>query len=97
MSGIKVTPEQLRSVSSQLSAGASNIEGQLGQLTSAVSPLGSDWAGPAQARFQELWAQWQRSAKSLNEALLGISRLTNQASQAYQSTEDAIARSFGTS
>lgn len=97
MSGIKVTPEQLRTVSAQLSSGASNIESTLGQLTGSVTPLGSDWAGVAQVRFQELWTQWQRSAKSLNEALLGMSRLMGQAGQAYQSTEEAIARTFGPS
>jgi WXG100 family type VII secretion target len=95
MSGIKVTPDQLRAVSGQLASGAANIEGTLGQLTGTVAPLGSDWAGVAQARFQELWNQWQKSAKTLNEALIGMSRLMQQAGQAYQSTEDAVARAFG--
>jgi WXG100 family type VII secretion target len=95
MAHIKVTPEQLSQVSSQLAAGASNVDGTLAQLASAVAPLGSDWAGMAQARFQELWAQWQRSAKSLNESLTGISQLMGQASASYAQTEQAIASSFG--
>jgi WXG100 family type VII secretion target len=96
MPNIKVTPEQLSQVSSQLAAGASNVDGTLAQLASAVAPLGSDWAGVAQARFQELWAQWQRSAKALNESLTGISQLTSQASASYAQTEQAVAQSFGT-
>jgi len=96
MPNIKVTPEQLSQVSSQLAAGASNVDGTLAQLASAVAPLGSDWAGVAQARFQELWAQWQRSAKALNESLTGISQLTAQASASYAQTEQAVAQSFGT-
>jgi ESAT-6 family protein len=95
MAHIKVTPEQLSQVSSQLAAGASNVDGTLAQLASAVAPLGSDWAGMAQARFQELWAQWQRSAKALNESLTGISQLMSQASANYAQTEQAIASSFG--
>lgn len=93
--GIKVTPEQLQQVSGQLNAGASNVDGILAQLASSVAPLGSDWAGMAQARFQELWAQWQRSAKSLNESLTGISQLMSQASASYSQTEQSIASSFG--
>src|ERR671918_1849308 len=96
MPNIKVTPEQLSQVSSQLAAGASNVDGTLAQLASSVAPLGSDWAGIAQARFQELWAQWQRSAKALNESLTGISHLMSQASASYSQTEQTIASSFGT-
>jgi WXG100 family type VII secretion target len=95
MAHIKVTPEQLSQVSSQLAAGASNVDATLAQLASAVAPLGSDWAGVAQARFHELWTQWQRSAKALNESLTGISQLTSQASANYAQTEQAIASSFG--
>lgn len=92
--GIRVTPEQLQGVSGQLAGGAANIDGTLGQLAASVAPLGSDWAGVAQARFQELWAQWQRSAQQLNEALTGISQLMQQAGVNYESTEQAIASSF---
>jgi WXG100 family type VII secretion target len=95
VAGIKVTPEQLQQVSGQLQAGASNVDGILAQLASSVAPLGSDWAGVAQARFQNLWTQWQRSAKQLNEALTGISHLTNQAAANYAQTEQSIASSFG--
>lgn len=94
-SNIRVTPEQLQQVSGQLRNGASNVEGVLGQLATSVAPLGSDWAGVAQARFQELWAQWQRNAKGLNEALTGISTLMAQASAGYADTEAQIASSFG--
>jgi WXG100 family type VII secretion target len=92
--GIRVTPEQLQQVSGQLSGGSSSIDGTLSQLASSVAPLGSDWAGVAQARFQELWAQWQRSAQQLNESLTGISQLMQQASANYEQTEQAIASSF---
>jgi WXG100 family type VII secretion target len=51
--------------------------------------------GLAQARFQELWAQWQHSARELNEALNGISQLMGQASTNYADAEQAIAASFG--
>ncbi len=92
---IRVTPEQLRDVSSQLLRGASDIDNVNTQLESSVTPLASEWVGVAQARFQELWSQWQRSARELNDALNGISQLMAQASTSYADTEQQIASSFG--
>ena len=93
--GIRVTPEQLQQISSQLDAGAASIEGTLRQLAGNVAPLGSDWAGVAQARFLELWADWQRSGATLHQALTGIARLTARAGASYESAEHGIAASFG--
>ena len=72
--GIRVTPEQLQQISAQLDAGASSIEGTLRQLAGNVAPLGSDWAGVAQARFLELWAEWQRSGTTLHHPPPGPDR-----------------------
>ena len=83
MPNIAVTPEQLQSVASQLNAGAANIESTLSQLAGQVAPLQSEWQGVAQARFQELWAEWQRSSRGIQEALHGISQLTQQAGANY--------------
>jgi WXG100 family type VII secretion target len=95
MANIAVTPEQLQSVGTQLNAGAANIESTLSQLAAQVAPLQSEWQGVAQARFQELWAEWQRSSRGIHDALTGISRLTQQAGANYESTEQQIAGSFG--
>jgi ESAT-6 family protein len=91
---IKVTPEQLASVASQLSAGAGSIDGTLGQLAGNVAPLGTDWAGGAQARFLALWEQWQQSSKQLHQALIEISGLMQRASGAYIDNEATVAASF---
>ena len=95
MAVLKVTPEQLQGVATQLRNGASNIEGVNSQLRGNVQPLGSEWAGLAQARFTQLWEQWARSSRELNDALNGIATLMNQAGASYATTEEQIARSFG--
>jgi WXG100 family type VII secretion target len=95
MTGIRVTPEQLQSLSGQVGAGSASIETELRSLSSSLAPLGSDWAGVAQARFQALWAEWQRSAEGLHAALTGISQVLAQAGSAYADAEQAIATSFG--
>jgi WXG100 family type VII secretion target len=92
--GIRVTPQQLAGVAAQLTSGAANVEATLAQLANAVAPLGSDWAGTAQDRFQALWAQWQRDARGLQQALTGISQLMSKASTGYDEAEQAIAASF---
>ena len=86
--GIRVTPEQLQQISAQLDAGASSIEGTLRQLAGNVAPLGSDWAGVAQARFLELWADWQQR-RNPPPGLTGIARLTARAGASYESAEAA--------
>src|SRR5262245_25581524 len=92
--GIRVTPEQLRQVAAQLNGAAGDIDGTLHQLAAGVEPLGTDWAGVAQAHFLDLWADWQRAAASLHQALTGIAQLTSQAATRYESTEHGIATSF---
>jgi WXG100 family type VII secretion target len=92
--GIRVTPEQLRQVAAQLNGAAGDIDGTLRQLAASVEPLGTDWAGVAQAHFLELWADWQRGAASLHQALTGIAQLTSQAATRYESAEQGIATSF---
>lgn len=92
---IKVTPEHLHETSTKLAGGAAAIETTLADLSNRIGVLGADWAGQASSRFQELYAQWQHGALQLREALEGISALTAQAGSAYQSSEEAIAASFG--
>lgn len=91
---IRVTPEQLQSVSSQLSSGAANIEQILNQLKGQVAPLGSDWVGAAQGQFMELWQQWQNDGMGLFNALTQIAQLMNQAATRYQETDQANAGGF---
>jgi WXG100 family type VII secretion target len=95
MSGIRVTPEQLQTLSGRVGAGSASIETELRGLSSSLAPLGSDWAGMAQARFLQLWAEWQRSAEGLHAALTGISQMLQQAGASYADAEQAIASSFG--
>jgi WXG100 family type VII secretion target len=94
MPNIRVSPEQLQAVGHQLNVGAGTIESTLSQLAAQVLPLQSEWEGVAQARFNELWAEWQRSSQGIKEALTGISLLTQQAAAKYDSSEQEIAGSF---
>ncbi len=92
--GIKVTPQQLQELSTRVSTGSAQIEGELTALRTTLAPLGADWAGSAQARFTALWQEWQAGAKKVHDALTGISGLLNQAGVAYADAETRIAQTF---
>jgi 6 kDa early secretory antigenic target len=91
---IRVTPEQLSSVSAQLKGGAGSIDSTLSHLAAQVAPLGSDWAGAGQARFQALWTQWHTASRQLHQALVDISVLMSRASTAYETNDTQVGASF---
>jgi WXG100 family type VII secretion target len=95
MSLIKVTSEELHTLSSQVQGGSNSIQEQLSTMQSAVlGVVGGEWQGSASGQFNTLWDEWQRSAAGLKDALDGISRLLANAGQQYQATEDAIRSSM---
>lgn len=92
MAIIKVTSEQLRSVSSQLRTGSDDVAQQLQQMESQVKALvDADWEGAASDSFRDLWDQWHTGARDVKEALTGISQQLGTAAQTYQDTEDQLA------
>lgn len=96
MSLIKVTSEDLQSLSSQVATGSASIQDQLSRMAGEVtSVVGGDWQGAASSQFNTLWDEWQRSAAGLKDALDGISRLLASAATQYQTTEDSIRASMG--
>jgi early secretory antigenic target protein ESAT-6 len=95
MSLIRVTSEDLHSLSSNVQSGSTSIQDQLSRMQGEVlGVVGGDWQGAASGQFHSLWEEWQRSAAGLKDALDGISRLLNNAGSQYQATEDAIRSSF---
>jgi WXG100 family type VII secretion target len=96
MGTLKVTSEELESLSREIATGSDSIQQQLSRMHSAVQPLvGGDWEGAASTRFNELWEEWNRSAAGLKDSLDGISSLLRNAGQAYAQTEDQVRSSMG--
>lgn len=95
MGYIKVTAEELQSVSGQLNNAAAAILDENTRAMGQVSGLvGAGWEGAASTQFSTLFQQWKTGADQVQEALNGISQLLNNAGVAYASTEDQIRQSM---
>ncbi len=92
MAAIKVTSEQLQSVSSQLQSGSEDVSQRLASMESQVRALvDADWQGAASDSFRDLYEKWHRGARDVKEALDGISQMLAAAARTYQETEDQLA------
>jgi len=95
MSLIKVTAEDLQTLSSNVTAGSQSIQDQMSRLQSEVSSvIGGDWMGTASGAFSVKYEEWNRGALMIKDALDGIAQLLAHASVQYQTTEDAIRASM---
>ena len=93
MPAIKVTSEELHSVSSQLKSGSEEVMQRLSSMKSKVdSLLHSDWAGAASISFKQNYDKWNSGAQQVKQALDGIAQLLGQAAQTYQETEDKLSQ-----
>jgi WXG100 family type VII secretion target len=95
MGSLKVTPEQLQTLSGGVSRTSADVRSSHQTLKSQLSPLfGADWSGAAAAQFTTLYDQFDLHAKGLSDALDGIGQLLNRAGSTYADAEQQIASSF---
>ena len=95
MPGLKVTPEQLSTLSAITHRVSGQVRGEHQGLKSQLSPLfGAEWSGAAAAQFTALYEQFDRSATGMSDALDGIAALLARAAITYSEAETAIAASF---
>lgn len=95
MSGFKVTPEQLSTLSGAVLRTSGEVRADHQTLRGQLSPLfGAEWSGSAAAQFTALYEQFDRSARGMCDALEGIGQLLSRAGTTYREAETAIAASF---
>lgn len=92
--GFRVRPEELNALAARLVDGAGDIDAVDRALRAAVAPVRGEWQGEASSRFEALWQQWTSSARMLQEALEGVSRLLDGAGTNYAITETGVEGSF---
>ncbi|WP_433796355.1 WXG100 family type VII secretion target [Actinoplanes sp. CA-252034] len=94
MSDYAVSPEAIRGVAAQVSAGASEIDAQRANLLAQIQGLGDSWQGSASAALQSLYAQWDADVRSLHDTLTQIGQTMQSAAGNYESTESAVRGTF---
>ena len=88
---IKVTAEDLHTVSSQLTTAAQTInETNISAMSQVNNLVGAGWEGAASAQFEALFTSWKQGADQVQQALHGIGSLLSGAGTAYAQTEDQI-------
>lgn len=95
MSALRVTPDQLSSMSGTVNRTSATVRTEHQALRSSLAPLfGSEWAGAASAQFSALYEDFDRHARGMSDALDGIGHLLASAGARYAEVEQAIAASF---
>lgn len=95
MTGLKVSPAQLQSLSGSVSRTSADMRGSQQSLRGQLLPLfGADWSGAAATSFTALYEQFDQHARGLSDALDGIGQLLNRAGTTYADVEQQIAATF---
>ncbi|GAB2587890.1 hypothetical protein Aab01nite_49500 [Paractinoplanes abujensis] len=94
MSDYSVSPEAIRGVAAQVSAGASEIDAQRATLLAQIQGLGDSWQGSASAALQALYTKWDADVRALHDTLTQIGQTMQTAATNYESTESAVRGSF---
>jgi WXG100 family type VII secretion target len=91
MSQFHVIIPDVEALSSTTSETADIMEGQIGQLRSAVGGvLGSTWVGQDATTFSGAFQSWLTAAQETQSALAAIGQLLQQSGNKYGTTEQAI-------
>jgi early secretory antigenic target protein ESAT-6 len=86
--------DEIRSKAAAVSAGAQEIEDQLGRLRGQIAELQGSWHGPAAQAFQGIYEEYDKQAVTMDGVLAWISRAMNAAASNYDTSDEAIAKMF---
>ncbi len=77
MARIKITPDQVRQMSSQFKQAGEQSRQMLATLNSSVEGMQADWEGMTQQRFFQEYEQWKASMTQFAQQLDDISSQLN--------------------
>jgi early secretory antigenic target protein ESAT-6 len=91
---VKVSTGDVTAKATTITREAAEIEARLAQLTAQMNDLAHTWTGAASASFQGLFADWDKTARQMQQALDGIGRALRGAGQDYDALEQKLASAF---
>jgi len=86
---ILVTFGELESARKSIMTTWKNISQELEELKSYLKPMANTWTGDASIAYQTLQAQWDQSAKDLNQVLNQIGVALGTSNENYRAGEEA--------
>lgn len=96
MAQIRVTPEELESLSTKISSNGNIVSEQISTATAAVQNLvNQGWAGAASTQFDAIWREWANGAQQIQEAMMNMSAYLSKAATAYRDTDNQLAQGLG--
>lgn len=84
---LKVDTDDVASKASLVKSQASELESQIGTLTSSMAALAETWTGTASGAFQTLYQTWKGQASQMQSQLEAISVSLNAAGTNYAEVE----------
>ncbi len=88
MSNIKVTPAQLRSLSTTINNQAAQVKSVQTKTGSAIK--NTDWDSPAAKKFKSDWdTKYVKALNELERAMIEFSKAAKTMAENYESTEAA--------
>jgi WXG100 family type VII secretion target len=91
---VKVSTGDVAAKAATVTREAAEIEGRLAQLTAQMGDLAHTWTGAASASFQGLYADWDRTARQMQQALDSIGLALRGAGQDYAALEQKLTSQF---
>jgi WXG100 family type VII secretion target len=91
---VKVSTGDVAAKAATITREAHDIEARLAQLTSQMGQLAHTWTGAAASSFQTLYADWDRTARQMKQALDSIGLSLKGAGHHYDELEAQLTRAF---
>ena len=88
MPNIRVNPDELRNVASQLESGASELTGLLDRLIAQVNNLNGQWEGMAQVQYNDRFQQEVPQMKTkTDEILTNLAQMLRKAAEVLEQAD----------
>ena len=91
MVDIRVSPERLRNVASQLDGGRQEVDSQLNNMITTINNLQGEWTGLAQVDYANLFnEQVPQMRTQLNEILENLNNELRRIADTFEETDRGV-------
>ena len=89
---IRVSPQEVRGLASEVNRGAGELNEKVGTLTAAFNNSSSYWEGNAREQFSQAFRDWNGSWAQMHKSLEEMQKLITQYAKNVEDLENSIRR-----